>query len=105
MKIALVLAVTLAVCYAAPRPQKPGEPYIEEQTIENDGLGSYHFGFKTSNGIIRQEDAITKNEGTNDEIIEVRGTVTWLDADNKERTLIFVANEDGFQPEVSRRRR
>ncbi|GLG95508.1 Endocuticle structural protein SgAbd-6, partial [Gryllus bimaculatus] len=57
--------------------------------------------FKTSNGIIRQENAILKNAGTEDEELEVRGTITWIGADGRENSIVFVANKDGYQPQVS----
>ncbi|GLG94012.1 Endocuticle structural protein SgAbd-6 [Gryllus bimaculatus] len=57
--------------------------------------------FKTSNGIIRQENAILKNAGTDDEELEIRGTITWVDVDGKENSIVFVANKDGYQPQVS----
>ncbi|KAK7867365.1 hypothetical protein R5R35_008910 [Gryllus longicercus] len=100
MKLLLVAAALLAL--AAARPQaRDGEAYIDEYSADNDGLGTYAFGFKTSNGIIRQENAILKNAGTEDEELEIRGTITWVDVDGKENSIVFVANKDGYQPQVS----
>ncbi|XP_046979765.1 endocuticle structural protein SgAbd-6 [Schistocerca americana] len=99
MKLLLVAAALIAV--VAARPQKPGEAVILEQSIDNDGLGQYTFGFKTSDGLIRQEQGVVKNQGTENEALEVRGTITWKGADGKDYSINFIADENGFQPQYT----
>jgi len=55
--------------------------------------------YETSDGVSRQEQAVLKNVGTDNEALSVRGTITWVAADGQQYTLNYIADENGFQPE------
>ena len=64
-----------------------------------------YFRFQTSDGISRNEEGILKNAGTENEALEVKGRYTYKGPDGKDVTVDFVANENGYQPRVSARRK
>jgi hypothetical protein len=64
-----------------------------------------YFRFQTSDGIARNEEGILKNVGTGNEALEVNGRYTYKGPDGKDVTVEFVANENGYQPKVSARRK
>lgn len=57
--------------------------------------------FRTSDGIVRQEQGQLKNAGTENEAIEVRGSFTYKDDLGAEHTINFLADENGYQPQVA----
>ncbi|KAI8126465.1 Larval cuticle protein 8 [Lucilia cuprina] len=66
----------------------------------NIGIDGYDFAFETSDGVLRKETATVKNIGTEEEAISVEGTVSWVGPDGVQYTLNYLADENGFQPEV-----
>lgn len=46
----------------------------------------------------RTEEAEVKNPGTEDEILVVRGTISWFAPDGQQYTITFIADENGYQP-------
>lgn len=64
-----------------------------------------YFSFQTSDGIVRNEEGILKNVGTENEALEVKGSYTYKGPDGKDVTVEFVANENGYQPRVTARRK
>jgi hypothetical protein len=61
--------------------------------------------FQTSDGISRSEQGVLKNPGTDNEALEVKGSYSYKGPDGKDITVNFVANEQGYQPVVSARRK
>lgn len=55
--------------------------------------------YEQSDGVVRSEEGIIKNAGTEQEALEVRGSITWTAADGEVYTLNFVADENGYRPE------
>lgn len=55
--------------------------------------------YEQSDGVSRSEEAVLKNVGTEQESIEVRGSVTWTAPDGQVFTLNFVSDENGYRPE------
>jgi hypothetical protein len=51
--------------------------------------------YETSDGITRSEEAEIKNPGTENEILVVRGTVSWVAPDGIRYTITFVSDENG----------
>ncbi|XP_034658678.1 endocuticle structural protein SgAbd-6 [Drosophila subobscura] len=66
---------------------------------ENIGTDGYNFGYETSDGVTRQEQAELKNAGTDHEALSVRGSVSWVAPDGQTYTLHYIADENGFQPQ------
>ncbi len=54
--------------------------------------------YETSDGIIRTEEAVLKNPGTENETLVITGTITWTTPDGQQYTIEFIADENGFQP-------
>ncbi|XP_069674205.1 endocuticle structural glycoprotein SgAbd-5-like [Periplaneta americana] len=101
MKLTLVFAAILAVAVAVPQSGKDAQITAYSNDV---GLDGYNFAFQTSDGISRNEQGTLKNPGTENEAIEVRGTYTYKGVDGKDYTVNFVANENGYQPQVSARK-
>lgn len=55
--------------------------------------------YETSDGVSRTEEAEVKNAGTENEILVVRGTISWYAPDGQQYTITFIADENGFQPQ------
>lgn len=55
--------------------------------------------FETSDGTARDETAILKNAGTENEAISVTGSIRWIAPSGEVFVLKYVADENGFQPE------
>jgi hypothetical protein len=51
--------------------------------------------YETSDGISRTEEAEIKNQGTDNEILVVRGTVSWVAPDGVRYTINFISDENG----------
>ncbi|XP_032510813.2 endocuticle structural glycoprotein SgAbd-5-like [Danaus plexippus] len=106
MKLFLVLAC-VALATAAPKHQlvRRSEPDGKNVEIlrydnENDGLGSYKFGFELSDQTKREEQGELKNAGSENEFIAVKGSYSWVDQDGQLYTVNYVADENGFQPTI-----
>ncbi|KAJ6641495.1 Endocuticle structural glycoprotein SgAbd-2 [Pseudolycoriella hygida] len=94
MKFIILLSVTLlAVANAA-------EDVVilrNEQSVNADG--SYQYAYETSDGVAVEEQGHLKNAGTDDEAIDVQGQFSYKNEDGSPVNLIYVANENGFQPQ------
>lgn len=51
--------------------------------------------YETSDGISRTEEGEIKNQGTDNEILVVRGTVSWVAPDGVRYTINFISDENG----------
>lgn len=60
-----------------------------------------YFSYETANGIAAEEQGQLKNAGTENEAIEVQGSVKWTDQDGNPIQLTYIADENGFQPQGS----
>merc|ERR1719260_593342 len=59
--------------------------------------GSYSFGYSTSGGLSRQEAGSVTGSGC-----RVEGSYSYLGGDGVTYTVVFVADENGYRPKVSR---
>lgn len=59
--------------------------------------GSYSFGYSTSGGLSRQEAGSVTQSG-----YRVEGSYSYLGGDGVTYTVVFVADENGYRPKVSR---
>lgn len=55
----------------------------------------------TANGIKAEEQGEVKNKGTDNEIQSVRGSYSYTGPDGVLYTVTYIADENGFQPQVS----
>lgn len=66
-----------------------------EQEVNPD---SYHYDFETSNGIKAQEQGALKKVG-DEEAIAATGAFSYKAPGGEEISLVYVADENGFQPQ------
>jgi hypothetical protein len=59
----------------------------------------FHYRYETSDGVKREEEAVLKNIGTENEAISVKGSFQFVGDDGQTYTVNFVADENGYQPE------
>jgi hypothetical protein len=71
----------------------------EESRQIDEGSSKFRFSYETSDGVSRTEEAEVKNAGTENEILVVRGTISWTAPDGQLYTITFIADENGFQPQ------
>jgi Insect cuticle protein len=57
------------------------------------------YSFETSDGNKREEEAVLKNAGTDEEAISVKGSFQFKGDDGQTYTVNFVADENGYQPQ------
>lgn len=67
----------------------------------NNGDGSYKWSYETENGIKAEEQGELKNKGSDNEIQSVRGSYSYTAPDGQVITVNYIADENGFQPQVS----
>ncbi|KAM7357142.1 endocuticle structural protein SgAbd-6-like [Cochliomyia hominivorax] len=96
MKLMLVFGLFALVACALAAPQKDVEIISQNSDVNID---SYKFDFATSDGTSRTEEGVIKNAGTDNEVLEVKGSFTWTAPDGQTYTVNFIADENGFQPE------
>ncbi|XP_017048560.1 endocuticle structural protein SgAbd-6 [Drosophila ficusphila] len=94
---ALAFVLVSSIC-AAPLDDSQHATILR---YDNDNIGTdgYNFGYETSDGVTRQEQAEVKNAGTDQEALSVRGSVSWVAPDGQTYTLHYIADENGFQPQ------
>ncbi|KAG4077468.1 hypothetical protein HA402_002895 [Bradysia odoriphaga] len=98
MKMIIVFATIVACALAAP-VDDPKDATVLKYENDNIGVDGYKFAYETSNGITRSEQAELKNVGTEQEALNVQGSVTWTAPDGQVFTINFVADENGYRPE------
>lgn len=57
------------------------------------------FSYETSNSISAQEQGQLQNVGTDQEGIAVRGQYSYVGPDGVTYTVVYIADENGFQPQ------
>ncbi|XP_045494159.1 flexible cuticle protein 12-like [Colias croceus] len=95
MKSFIVFALFVAAAVALPAEDR--EATILKYNINNIGVDGYAYDLETSNGIQAQEQAVLKNQGAENEAIEVRGQFSYPGPDGVVYTVTYIANENGFQ--------
>ncbi|XP_041976489.1 endocuticle structural glycoprotein SgAbd-5-like [Aricia agestis] len=78
----------------------PKDVQILRYNTDNIGLDGYKFDFELSDGTKRDEQAELRNAGTDDEAIAVKGSYSWIGPDGVKYTVIYTADENGFQPRI-----
>ncbi|GLV31156.1 Cuticular protein 47Ef [Carabus blaptoides fortunei] len=64
---------------------------------DNNGDGAYRYEYETGNNIQAQEAGHLKNAGTDHEAMEVHGSYSYTGNDGVQYTVIYTADENGFQ--------
>ncbi|XP_068633708.1 cuticle protein CP14.6-like [Battus philenor] len=59
----------------------------------------YQFSYETGNGISASESGVLKNVGREDEALEVQGGNQYTGPDGVVYKIVYVANENGYQPQ------
>lgn len=80
-------------------PTKPPKVVeILESGSEHQTDGSYSFHYRGADGTFREETAIVKNPGSEDQHLEINGAYSFFDADGKEVVVHYRADNRGFVP-------
>lgn len=72
----------MTVC-AAPQGNPNEITIIKQEENNNIGIGGYRFSYEQSDGQKREETAELKNEGTENEILSVLGSYSYVGSDGK----------------------
>ncbi|XP_017877140.2 flexible cuticle protein 12-like [Ceratina calcarata] len=100
MKTIIIFAIAIAGALAA--PQNPNDiTIIKQEESNNIGVGGYHFSYEQSDGQKREETAELKNEGTDDESLDVTGSFTFTSPDGHTYRVDYTADKDGFHPTIN----
>lgn len=75
-----VILALLAGVFAA--PQNPNDiTIVKQEEVNNIGVGGYRFSYEQSDGQKREETAELKNEGTDNEFLNVVGSFSFIAPD------------------------
>ncbi|XP_067000849.2 endocuticle structural protein SgAbd-6-like [Anabrus simplex] len=96
--VSVLSAVTL--CCASPQGN-PRDAVIQSSYNTFNGLGSWEWGFRTSNGIVRDESGVLRDEGTPEEAQEVTGSYSWIDTDGVNYGVKYTGNKNGFKAQLT----
>ncbi|KAK0082398.1 hypothetical protein PV325_010491 [Microctonus aethiopoides] len=100
--VALLLLLGLMATMVIAAPQNPNEITIVRQEESNNiGIGGYRFSYEQSDGQMREETAEIKNEGTENEILSVVGSFSFVGLDGKTYKVTYTADENGFHPTIT----
>lgn len=100
LQIVLFFAL-VAICSAAPQGADQAATVLRFDN-ENIGVDGYKFGFETSNGISHDEEGQLQNAGSENELMQARGSYKFTDpASGKTITVTYTADENGYRPQVS----
>lgn len=95
MKMFVIFAVVIAAALAS---DLDTTVLKSESQVNIDG---YNFAYETSDGVAREESALLKNVGTEQEALVVRGSIQWTAPNGEQFNLRYVADENGYQPEAA----
>ncbi|EFA00929.1 endocuticle structural glycoprotein SgAbd-8 [Tribolium castaneum] len=75
-------------------------PILKLENV-NNGDGSYNWAYETGNGIAADERGQLKNAGSKNEAQSASGSFTYTAPDGQKITVLYIADENGFQPQGS----
>lgn len=101
MKTVLAFVALLAIALAAPQGNPNDITIVKQEESNNIGVGGYHFSYEQSDGQKREETAELKNEGTDDESLDVTGSFTFTAPDGHTYRVDYTADKDGFHPTIN----
>ncbi|XP_039487029.1 larval cuticle protein LCP-17 isoform X1 [Drosophila santomea] len=101
--IIVFLALSMAVVLSAPveHGSSTAQPPVAilESSHEKHEDGSYNFSYLGEDGTHRREEAVVRNQGTENEYLEISGSYSYFDANGQEVTVTYKADDHGFVPE------
>lgn len=71
---------------------------ILESGSEHQVDGSYSFHYRGADGSFREETAVVKNQGAENEYLEINGAYSFFDTEGKEVVVHYKADDKGFVP-------
>ncbi|XP_063621498.1 larval cuticle protein 1-like isoform X1 [Cydia splendana] len=99
--IVLAVAALVAVALAAPAEQDP--PKILRSDFEVQPDGAYAYAYETEDGIKKDENGelktVNDEENKPHEVVVVRGSYSYTDAEGKPHSVTYYADETGFHAE------
>ncbi|CAH2075266.1 unnamed protein product, partial [Iphiclides podalirius] len=103
MKVIVALCL-LGLAFAAPPPASYTSDSKNAQILryenDNTGFGSYKFEFEQTDGTKHEQQGEVVNEGREDEHLTIKGRFTFVAPDGVVYTITYVADENGYQPEI-----
>ncbi|KYB27280.1 larval cuticle protein 16/17 [Tribolium castaneum] len=87
--------ITLGATLDDPRLAK-----VLDYQSERTSVGHYFFRFESSDGIIREEEGTLLDENNPESPVIVKGSYSYPDPTGKLYTVRYIADENGFHPEV-----
>nr|AAV91347.1 cuticle protein 2 [Lonomia obliqua] len=102
MKLLIILSLAVLVtAKSAPTFDNPGgEASLLKYENDNTGFGSFRYAYEQSDGTRQEQEGFLENEGTKEEYLSVKGSFTWVGPDGVTYTVHYVANKEGYQPEI-----
>ncbi|XP_063532263.1 larval cuticle protein 16/17-like [Cydia strobilella] len=101
--IVLAVAALVAVALAAPAEQEPEPPKILRSDFEVQPDGGYAYAYETEDGIKKDENGelktVNDEENKPQQVVVVRGSYSYTDADGKLHAVTYFADETGFHAE------
>ncbi|KAG5307450.1 CU12 protein, partial [Acromyrmex insinuator] len=76
-----VILALIAGVLAAPQSNPNDITIVNQEEVNNIGVGGYHFSYEQSDGQKREETAELKNEGTENESLSVVGSFSFIAPD------------------------
>jgi len=76
-----VILALIAGVFAAPQSNPNDITIVNQEEVNNIGVGGYHFSYEQSDGQKREETAELKNEGTENESLSVIGSFSFIAPD------------------------
>ncbi|KYN35687.1 Flexible cuticle protein 12 [Trachymyrmex septentrionalis] len=76
-----VILALIAGVLAAPQSNPNDITIVNQEEVNNIGVGGYHFSYEQSDGQKREETAELKNEGTENESLSVVGSFSFISPD------------------------
>ncbi|CAH0558132.1 unnamed protein product [Brassicogethes aeneus] len=100
MKVFVVLFALVTVSLAASLGGPESTAEVLKSHVENIGVEGFNYGYETSNGIAAEETGHIVNAGAENEAVAVQGSYKYTAPDGVVYAVTYIADENGFQPQV-----
>lgn len=92
----VVFAALVAAVVSAPQGNPNEVTIVQQEEQNNIGVGGYKYSYEQSDGQKKEETAEVKNEGTEDQVLVIRGSYSYVGPDGKTYLVTYTADENGF---------